>query len=81
MNHVPAEIITVGNELLYGQVVNKNAAYISNQLFQAGFTVIQMTTVADEVAAIVQALEAAEQRGTQLVITTEWMSSVKKKAP
>jgi len=70
MKHVPAEIITVGNELLYGQVADKNAAYISNQLFQAGFTVIQMTTVADEVTAIVQALVAAQQRGTQLVITT-----------
>ena len=70
MRHVQAEIITVGNELLYGQVANKNAAFISNQLFQAGFSIIQMTTVADDVAAIVQALEATQQRGTQLVITT-----------
>lgn len=70
MSHVQAEIITVGNELLYGQVVDKNATFISNQLFRAGFIVVQITTVADDVTAIVQALEAAQQRGTQLIITT-----------
>jgi nicotinamide-nucleotide amidase len=70
MSHVQAEVITIGNELLYGQVVNKNATFISNQLFQAGFTVTQVTTVADDIAVIMQVLEAAQQRGTQLVITT-----------
>lgn len=65
-----AEIITIGNELLVGQVVNKNATYISDHLTQAGVTVIQVTTIADDVAAIVAALSAAQQKDIDLIITT-----------
>jgi nicotinamide-nucleotide amidase len=65
-----AEIITIGNELLYGQIVDKNAQYISDHLSQAGCRIIQITTVADEINAIIAALSTASNRGTQVVIIT-----------
>ncbi|OJW68404.1 MAG: hypothetical protein BGO68_05615 [Candidatus Amoebophilus sp. 36-38] len=65
-----AEIITIGNELLYGRIANQNAQYISTQLTQAGFRVIQITTIPDEIGEIIEALSGAKKRGVEVVITT-----------
>src|SRR3989304_5234978 len=42
-----AEIISIGDELLIGQVVNTNQAYIAEQLNTVGISVTRMTTVGD----------------------------------
>lgn len=65
-----AEIIIIGDELLYGQVIDKNGPHISNRLTQIGFRVIQITTIPDNLNAILQALSAAKNRGAEIVITT-----------
>ena len=42
-----AEIITIGDELLIGQVVNTNQAYIAGALNSVGVDVVRMMTVGD----------------------------------
>ncbi|MCK4360623.1 MAG: damage-inducible protein CinA, partial [Bacteroidales bacterium] len=43
-----AEIISIGDELLIGQVVNTNASWIAEQLNLAGIEVQQITTISDK---------------------------------
>ena len=42
-----AEIITIGDELLIGQVINTNQAYLAEQFNLLGIFVEKMTTVGD----------------------------------
>ncbi|MHB9147135.1 MAG: competence/damage-inducible protein A [Candidatus Amoebophilus sp.] len=64
------EIISIGNELLQGQILDSNAQYISASLSQIGLQVMQITVVPDEMEAIVEALAATKQRSCKIVITT-----------
>ena len=50
-----AEIITIGDELLIGQVVNTNQAYIAERLNTAGVFADRMTTVGDAEVKILSA--------------------------
>lgn len=47
MKHVRVEVINTGTELLLGSVVNTNAAWLGNKLFEAGFRVARQTVVPD----------------------------------
>src|SRR5712692_6481074 len=62
-------IITIGDELLIGQVVNTNAAFIAGKLNGAGIEVIRMLTVADEEGAIVTAFEENSPRFDVVLVT------------
>ena len=64
-----AEIITVGDELLIGQVVNTNAAWMGEQLSLAGVDVARVLTLGDDVEAIRAALADA-YRTSELVVVT-----------
>lgn len=64
-----AAIITIGDELLIGQVVNTNAAWLGDELTGIGVSVIKMVTTADDRDAIRTELHEALQ-ATQLVIIT-----------
>src|SRR5688572_14620881 len=63
------EIITIGDDLLLGQTIDTNAAFLSEQLAAAGLRVTRRTTVGDDVEAITHAVSEALPR-TRLVITT-----------
>ncbi len=63
------ELIAIGDEVLYGMVVNSNAAFISQALFEAGFVVSRHSTVGDDPVALRKALHAALLRKS-CVITT-----------
>lgn len=63
------EIITIGDELLLGQTIDTNAAFLSEQLAAAGMRVSRRTTVGDDVQAITTAVSEALAR-TRIVITT-----------
>ncbi len=52
-----AGIITIGDELLIGQTINTNLAWIGENLEKAGISVIQSTTIKDQEKAIVDALD------------------------
>ena len=64
-----AEIITIGDEILIGQVINSNAAWIAEQLHRAGVDVVRMETVADRRDEIRKSIERAWEEA-ELVITT-----------
>jgi nicotinamide-nucleotide amidase len=66
---VGAEIITIGTELVHGQVDDVNAAYIAGRLVEAGIDVLWKTTVGDSEARIADALRQALAR-SEIVIAT-----------
>ncbi|MEO8149295.1 MAG: competence/damage-inducible protein A [Bacteroidia bacterium] len=63
------EIITIGDELLIGQVVDTNSAWMSQQLNFAGFKVKQITSVSDDEQHIINALDEAAKRADVILIT------------
>ena len=64
-----AEIVSVGSELLLGQIVDTNAAFIARQLAALGVDLFQKTTVGDNLGRVAAALETALGRA-EVVITT-----------
>ena len=64
-----AEIVSVGSELLLGQIVDTNAAFIARQLAALGLDLFHKTTVGDNLGRVAATLEAALGRA-QVVITT-----------
>lgn len=64
-----AEILCIGTELLLGNVVNTNAAWLSQQLARLGINVYHHTVVGDNAQRLEEALQIAFRR-SDLVITT-----------
>ena len=64
-----AEIITIGDEILIGQIVDTNSAYIAKALNQTGISVYQISSVQDERAHILEALEEATARADVIIMT------------
>ena len=63
------EIITIGDELLIGQVVDTNSAWMGQQLNLAGFKVKQITSVSDDEQHILTALDEAIKHADVILIT------------
>jgi len=63
------EIITIGDELLIGQVVDTNSAWMAARLNEIGVKVKQITSVSDDISHIKQALDAARERADVLLLT------------
>lgn len=64
-----AEIITIGDELLIGQVIDTNSAFIAKQLNKIGVSVYQITSIQDEKEHILKALKEAEERVDIILLT------------
>lgn len=64
-----AEIITIGDEILIGQTIDTNSAWLGEQLNQYGIEVIQISSINDKKGSIVNALKAAEKRADVILIT------------
>jgi len=64
-----AEIITIGDEILIGQIVDTNSAWMAQQLNSIGIKVKQITSVSDDADHIIEALTAAERRAQIILIT------------
>lgn len=64
-----AEIITIGDEILIGQIVDTNSAWIARQLNGIGISVKQISSVSDSREHILKALEEAESRADLILIT------------
>jgi nicotinamide-nucleotide amidase len=69
MKQILAEVMTIGDELLIGQVVDTNSAWIGQQLSLNGIRVKQITSVSDDPAHIVEALRDAASRADIILIT------------
>jgi len=63
------EIITIGDELLIGQVVDTNSAWMGEQLNLIGLRVVQITSISDQREHILKALEQAADRAEIILIT------------
>lgn len=63
------EIITIGDEILIGQIVDTNSAWMATELNKSGFEVEQITSVHDREDSILQALDLALQRADIVLFT------------
>lgn len=68
MNLPRAAILSVGDELLGGRIINTNAAFIATRLTEAGFLVAATETVGDEEFAIADAVKALRARADVVIV-------------
>jgi nicotinamide-nucleotide amidase len=66
---IKAELLTIGDEILYGQITDTNSQWMGTELSNIGVKVIRKTTVGDEEQEILTALAEAEQRADIILIT------------
>ncbi|MDX1471250.1 MAG: competence/damage-inducible protein A [Flavobacteriaceae bacterium] len=71
-----AEIITIGDEILIGQIVDTNSAFISKALNKIGVSVYQITSIQDDRDHILKALSEAESNA-DIIITTGGLGPTK----
>ena len=71
-----AEIITIGDELLIGQVVDTNSAWMAEKLNEAGIELYQVTSIHDDREHILAAIDEAMQRA-DIVLTTGGLGPTK----
>ncbi len=68
-NTVRAEVITIGDEILFGQITDTNTAWIGTELTNIGIRVVRKTSVGDQQDAILQSLREAHERADIIIIT------------
>lgn len=64
-----AEIITIGDEILIGQIIDTNSAWMGEQFNLNGIEIYQITSVHDDHDHIIRAIKSAEQHADLVVIT------------
>ena len=64
-----AEIITIGDEILIGQIVDTNSAFIATELNKIGISVYQITSVQDDKYHILKSLKVAQDNADIIIIT------------
>jgi len=69
MKKILAEILTIGDEILYGQITDTNSQWMSKELDELGIRVIRKTTVGDNEKDILDAFAQAEDRAHLVLIT------------
>ncbi len=69
MKTILAELLTIGDEILYGQIVDTNSQWMSVELDKVGIKVIRKTTVGDQEDEILTAFAEAENRADIILIT------------
>jgi len=68
-NRVKVEIITIGDEILIGQIVDTNSAWMAKELNKEGFELAQITSVHDEADHIIESLDMALKRADVILFT------------
>lgn len=64
-----AEIITIGDEILIGQIIDTNSQFIGQELNKIGVSVYQITSIQDDQQHILNALKEAQERVDIVIIT------------
>jgi nicotinamide-nucleotide amidase len=64
-----AELITIGDEILIGQIVNTNSVFLAKVLNKIGIEIAQITSISDEPTAITKALDASSERAELVILT------------
>src|SRR6478609_10760736 len=69
MEKVVASIITIGDELLIGQVIDTNSAWMAQELNKVGITIKHRVAVGDDWNDIWQALDEESKHASLILIT------------
>jgi nicotinamide-nucleotide amidase len=69
MKEILAEVITIGDEILYGQITDTNTQWISAELDKIGVKTVRKSSVGDQKARIIEILQEAESRADIILIT------------
>ncbi|MCY7351265.1 MAG: competence/damage-inducible protein A [Cytophagaceae bacterium] len=69
MQTVKAEVITIGDEILFGQITDTNTQWIGAELSKIGIRVVRKSSVGDTEDVILAVLKEAEQRADVILIT------------
>lgn len=69
MKPILAELLTIGDEILYGQIVDTNSQWMSVELDKIGIKVIRKTSIGDQEDEILTAFAEAEKRADVILIT------------
>jgi nicotinamide-nucleotide amidase len=68
-NKIKAEIITIGDEILIGQIIDTNSSWIGQELSKIGVSVVHRKSVSDSEQDIVDALNEAKNRADIIILT------------
>ncbi len=68
-SRVKIEIITIGDEILIGQIVDTNSAWMATELNKSGFELAQITSVHDDANHIIESLDFALRRADVVLFT------------
>eukprot|EP01136_Pigoraptor_vietnamica_P025020 Opistho-1_new@78560 len=66
---IRAEIITIGDEILYGQITDTNTQWISAELDKIGIRTVRKSSVGDTEEAILQIFQEATERADLVIVT------------
>ena len=66
---IKATIITIGDEILIGQIVDTNSVSIAKHLNRAGITVVEKLSIGDDAPKIEQTLARAHAQSEVVIIT------------
>jgi len=64
-----AEIITIGDEILIGQIVDTNSAWMATELNAIGVKIVQITSISDNPGHLIEALDNARKRADIVLMT------------
>ena len=69
MKNTKVEIVTIGDEILIGQIVDTNSTWMATELNKVGFEVAQITSIHDDADLIINALNEASLRADIVLMT------------
>ena len=69
MSLVTAELLTIGDEILYGQITDTNSQWLASTLAGIGIKVVRRTSVGDVEADILKAVDEARNRAQVILLT------------
>ena len=62
-----AELVSIGDEILIGQIVNTNAVFLAKELNRIGVEVAQISSISDQKDKIIDALDQARERADRII--------------
>lgn len=68
-NNIYAEVVTIGDEILFGQITDTNTQWIGTELTNIGIRPLRKTSVGDQAGAILGILREASQRASVVILT------------
>jgi nicotinamide-nucleotide amidase len=64
-----AELVSIGDEILIGQIINTNAVFLAKELNSIGVEIAQISSISDQKEIIVNALDEARKRADIVIMT------------